>query len=602
MTLDDLKKQRRWVLWRLEPVNGKDTKVPYQPNGRKAMANNPASWSTHAECDAVVSRFSGVGVALGDGVIGVDYDKCCDAASGKFSPGSREIIIALDSYSEFSQSGEGAHTLCLAEFPEEYRGVNTGKKGDAIVRGMLDFKQIEIKGTGFYFVVTGRHLSKTPQDLMPRQEQINALCRRIAAISAPQSKPGLMIAGDEAEKYRKLMAGDFSDYGGDLSRADLGLLNILARKLNNDLYKITDAWLASPLYREKLERTDYRSVTILKAIKGEPIFDAGDDDVIEDDGVDEYVVDALTPRHEGWFPKGDQSLVGGASGSGKTYWVMTLLEKARLGTEVWGHNTKPRDYRVLMIDRGAPAMRRTLDRLGASAEARKRIIRVTGSQQMRGPVAVLTEAMEREPGVEVWFVEGIDMWIQGQGKMDAVAPVLDNLQRLAARRKVALIYSVGSSKEKSASGKNTERYHGRDVVFGSVAWARKAETVVIISLTDAEDDNSPRQYSVLVRNGMNEKFWMDFKDGELRLVARPEQQSTEPTKPPKASAMDIMHENCVTVFKPGDEVAYRKDLGARATFFRWRDQAIEDGILVCSGGVYYRGHTRPGKPLETETH
>jgi AAA domain len=586
VTIHELQQQRRWVLWRLETVNGKETKIPYQSDGRKAKANDPATWSTHAECMTVVSGFSGVGVVLGSGIVGVDFDKCCDAALGKFSPESREIVIGLDSYGEYSQSGEGAHVLCLADFPEEYRGINTGKKGDSIVRPMLDFKQIEIKGSGFYFVVTGRHLSKTPLELMPRQQQINALCKRIAGIA--HAKPGLAVAGNEEERFCKLMAGDFSDYAGDLSRADLGLCNILARRLNNDVWKIADAWMSSPLYRDKLERTDYRSSTILKAIKGEPIFDATDCDPVEDDGVDEYVVNALTPKHEGWFPKGDQSLVGGASGSGKTYWVMTLLEKVRLGAEVWGHKTQPRDYRVLMIDRGAPAMRRTLDRLGASPEARKRIIRVTGAQQARGPVAVLTESMEREPGVEVWFVEGLDMWIQGQGKMDAVAPVLDNLQRLAARRKVALIYSVGSSKEKSASGKNTERYHGRDVVFGSVAWARKAETVVIISLTDAEDDNSARQYSVLVRNGQNEKLWMEFTDGELRLVAKPEQQQAEV---PKASAMDIMHENCITVFKPGEQVVYRKGLGARATFFRWRDQAFSDGILVRSDGLYYRGHT-----------
>lgn len=588
MTLDELKLQRRWVLWRLETVNGKQTKVPYQPNGRKAMANNPATWSTHAECMAVASSFSGVGVVLGNGIIGVDFDKCCDAATGKFSPESRKIVIDLDSYGEYSQSGEGAHVLCCADMPEEYRGVNTGKKGDAIVRAMLDFKQIEIKGTGFYFVVTGRHLNKTPPDLMPRQTQINALCKRIAGIT--HAKPGLVIAGNEEERFCKLMAGDFSDYAGDLSRADLGLCNILARRLNNNFFRIDEAWLASPLYREKLlDRTDYRSATILKAIKGEPIFDASDGDPVEDDGVDEYVVNALTPKHEGWFPKRDQSVVGGASGSGKTYWIMTILEKARVGAEVWGHATKPRDYRVLMRDRGAGGMRRTLTRLGISEEAKKRVIRVTSAQRNRGPVAVLSELTEREPGVETWFIEGLDLWVPNASKMEVVGPILDDLQQLAARRNIALIYSVGSGKEKTMVGKETERYHGREVVFGSVAWGRACETVAIISKTNVEEEHCPRKYSVMVRNGDDEYFWMDFVDGELRMVPKPEHK-VEPEKPPKASAMDIMHENCTTVFKPGAKVIYRPNLGARATFFRWREQAYADGILVRSSGIYYLGH------------
>ena len=38
VSIQDLQKQRRWILWRLETVNGKQTKVPYQPNGRRAMA------------------------------------------------------------------------------------------------------------------------------------------------------------------------------------------------------------------------------------------------------------------------------------------------------------------------------------------------------------------------------------------------------------------------------------------------------------------------------------------------------------------------------------------------------------------------------------
>jgi len=38
-TISELKAQRRWVVWRLETVNKKLTKVPYQPKWRKAMAN-----------------------------------------------------------------------------------------------------------------------------------------------------------------------------------------------------------------------------------------------------------------------------------------------------------------------------------------------------------------------------------------------------------------------------------------------------------------------------------------------------------------------------------------------------------------------------------
>ena len=91
MTLEDLKLQKRWVCWRREAVKGKETKVPYQPNGKHAMTNNHATWHTHAECAAVSPL---VGVMLGNGIVGVDFDKCCDAFEGKFTPASREMVIA----------------------------------------------------------------------------------------------------------------------------------------------------------------------------------------------------------------------------------------------------------------------------------------------------------------------------------------------------------------------------------------------------------------------------------------------------------------------------------------------------------------------------
>jgi len=472
MTIAELKLQKRWVLWKLETVNGKQTKVPYQPNGRKAMANNPATWHTHAECAAVVSQFSGVGVTLGDGVFGIDIDKCCDAVTGKFTAESREIVIGLDSYGEYSPSGTGCHVFCLGDMPDKYRGVNTGKKGDSIVRAIPGCKQIELKATGFYFTFSARHLSKTPVELMARQERINELCDRVAAIPQSKASTGLVVPGDSEEKYRKLMAGDLSEFNGDYSRADLALCNILARKHNNNLFKIDEAWVASPLYRDKLQRDDYRSATIMKAIKGEPVFE-DEEEPIEDDGVDEYLVESRGAGHEGWFPAGDISLVGGSSGSGKTYWVMTLLEKVRQGAEVWGHKSTARDFRVLMHDRGAKGMRRTLNALGLSAEAKARVVRLTRKQQGLKPAEVLEACIERTPGVQAWFIEGLDMWFPDVLKMNIVAPLLDDLQRVATRRNVAVIATVGAPKEKTAAGKDSERYHGRDALFGSAALARK---------------------------------------------------------------------------------------------------------------------------------
>jgi primase-polymerase (primpol)-like protein len=107
LSIADLKLQRRWVLWRLEnTAKATPTKRPYQPDGHLASSIDPATWHTFAELEPLVSRFSGIGLVLGtvDGVSvwGVDIDKCCDVATGKFSPESRAVVIALDSRADFA--------------------------------------------------------------------------------------------------------------------------------------------------------------------------------------------------------------------------------------------------------------------------------------------------------------------------------------------------------------------------------------------------------------------------------------------------------------------------------------------------------------------
>jgi len=559
VTVAELKEECRWVLHR--------KKVPHRPDGRKAMPNNPATWSTYAECMAVVSQFDGIGIALGNGVFGVDIDKCADAVTGKFTAESRAVVIELDSYGEYSPSGTGCHVLGLGKLP----GPGIKKPFGA--------GAIEIKSDGFYFTFTARHLSKTPADLMERQAPITALYNRINRTPTRS----LTVAGDEDARFKKLWAGDMSDYGDDHSKADLALLGILARRFNNDIFKIDEEFSKSGLCREKwLTRSDYRSRSILKVIKGEPIFDT--EEPIEDDGVDEYLVDALGKGHEGWFPRGDVSLIGGSSGSGKTYWAMTLLERVRLGAEVWGHKTVARDYSVIMHDRGQKGMRRTLNALGLSTEAKHRVIRLSSKQQTLQPAEVLEAAIEKNPGAQAWFIEGLDMWFPNTIKMEIVAPIMDNLQRLATRRNVAVIATVGAPKEKTAEGKDTERYHGRDALFGSSALARKCETVVLISKTDVADENSPRQYSVLPRNGRAERFWMKWADGELTLVDQPPPK--EPgRKPVKAGLLKL---NILAQFKPGDRIVYSPLLGvSRGFYYDWLKVGVADGIVEHRAGAYW---------------
>ena len=577
MTIEELKAQRRWVLWRLQEVHGKMTKVPYRPSGRKAMANNPATWHTYDDCAVLASQFSGVGVVLGtvDNVTvwGVDIDGCCDAVNGKFTPESREIVIGLDSYGEYSPSGTGCHVLGIGTLP-----------GPGLKKPHPGCKAVEVKSNGYYFTFTGRHLSKTPAGLIERQDAVLALYDRVSKLGG--SKPdGLTVSipVSEEERYQKLMAGDMSDYYDDHSTADYALCIYLAKKHGCNAFKIDDVFRESKLYREKWERDDYREGTITRAImavakEAQAIFADTESDPMEDDGPTEYLVDALPePMQEGWFPKGEVSLIGGSSGAGKTSWAMPLLEKIRKGVDVFGHTAKPRDYRVLLHDRSKKAMQRTVKALGLSREAIERVIRLSTSQQSRPPAEILEAAIEREPGVECWFVEGLDLWITDPNKMEVVGPVIDGLQRIATRRDVAVLATVGSPKQRGKDNK----YFGRDALFGSAALARKVETVVLMQLHDENDPNSVRRCTVLPRNGRAETLFFEWQSEGLCLT-------TEPQAVPELRAIDKMEQRIFAAVQPGEEIKYQPGYGNRNLFYECKARLAKEGKVTRVNGKYYR--------------
>ena len=559
MTIEELKAQRRWVLWRLEKRDGKETKVPYQSSGYKADSTDPRTWQTYAEVALHAHRFSGVGVVLGtvDGVSvwGVDIDKCCDAQTGKFTPESRGIVIGLDSYSEFSPSGEGCHILGIGDL--------RGRKG--IKLPFPGAKAVELYDRGRYLTFTGRHLPKTPCDVLEREESVNALYDRVAA--AKPNTPGLTvsISVSESERLSRLMAGDMSLYHDDHSTADYALCCLLAKKHDCNAFKINAEFEKSGLYREKWDREDYRENTIARAIKAvareTPIL--FDDDGLAEDRELEYLVSS-------WFPKGEVSLIGAPSGAGKTSFGLNLLETLRNGREVWGHPAKARDYRVLSHDRSKRSIVSTVKSLGLPVdEVLPRVIRLTTKQQLANPADVFGVCLSANPGVEVWFIEGLDMWIPEMNKMDVVAPILDGLQRLATLHDVAVIATVGSPKQK---GK--DKYTGRDALFGSAALARKSETIVTVGWTDDDDPNSVRKVVVMPRTGQSETLFFTWLNGRFDLTKEPQVVVNVGT-----DANRSLTEMALAKFPENEPVKYVPSFGAERSFYRWREWAADNGLI-----------------------
>lgn len=587
LTIDALKAQRRWVLWRLETRDGKTTKVPYQRNGRKASSDDPTTWASYADVEALASQYSGVGVVLGtvDGVSvwGVDLDACCDASTGEWTTEAREIVIALDSYAEFSPSGTGAHILGIGN--GTLPGMGTDAKETGLKLPSPGCKAVEIYRKGRYLTFTGRHLRKTPSMLVERQSAVEELFRKVQAHKPKSHGLVLRVPVGEEARFAKLMAGDTSDYNEDHSAADFALCVLLAKKHACDAFAMDAEFCESGLYREKWDREDYKRRTITAAVlavaKETPIFRGLDgDEPMGEDAPLEFLVDGATGDSEGWFPLREISVIGGPSGVGKTTWGLLTLERIRAGLPVWGRTTIPRDYRVVMGDRSKASVRRSVRAMGLTDETLKRVIRLTSQQAITDPADVLDSLAEQTPGVPVWFIEGLDMWLPDSNKMQVVAPALDRLQRVAQRRSLCVLASVGAPKFK---GEEKDRYHGRDGLFGSAAWARKADTVVLLSLHEAKDPNSVRVCWVLPRDAKAERRFFTWKDGQFVECDEPTEDESE-----GQSSNHKILAVARQLFGLDESLTHTAALGcSRATYFRWLSWAKDHGLIHRSDKKWY---------------
>jgi hypothetical protein len=148
----------QWVAW--DDVGGR--KVPKSPHGGNAKSNDPSTWGSFedAASAAEANGFTGVGIELDGGLVGIDLDGCVH--DGKIDPWAQEIIDSVASYAELSPSGTGVHVLAYAD------PTRTGAIGRADHR-----RGIEVYNHGRYFTVTGRQVGSS--GIEDRTEEVSRL-------------------------------------------------------------------------------------------------------------------------------------------------------------------------------------------------------------------------------------------------------------------------------------------------------------------------------------------------------------------------------------------------------------------------------------------
>ena len=279
---DKLKRMKRWVCYKVETLdNGKKTKRPYNAlNGSWARVNDDLTWVSFntAITGCIKYHCDGLGFVLGEGIFGIDLDNHptetgeLEMTSEEFSALATEFINTLDSYAEFSQSGNGVHIICSGTLPAGARRRNC----------------VEMYDSNRFFaftgnVINGADIEERTKEIIPLWEKYVNINNFKAETHAPrrETPPELKMTDEEIiekavtsangdEFYAYYYDGNLALNGNDHSAADMSFCCKLAFWCNGDMEQMDRIFRNSALMRDKWDQyrgnKTYGQITLENAV------------------------------------------------------------------------------------------------------------------------------------------------------------------------------------------------------------------------------------------------------------------------------------------------------------------------------------------------
>lgn len=270
-TINDLKEMKIWLLWRRKVSGSRVAKVPCSATGKPCGVSDDyekdwVTWEVAQQARKLV-KADGLGFVIPKGMFFLDIDH-----RELNDPMVQEILALLNSYTEFSVSGEGIHIYGLCDVSQ--LPVSDGKLSkDYYTHHPDNGLELYIGGlTNRFSAYTGNAIQDLP--LSDCTEAIQTLLDRY--MRKPKEKSPLEKKAEQViqalrnqkngSKFSALFDQGQID-GTSHSEADAALCAVIAFRTGDDPALIDAVFRKSALYREKWEREDYRAQTIARGIE-----------------------------------------------------------------------------------------------------------------------------------------------------------------------------------------------------------------------------------------------------------------------------------------------------------------------------------------------
>ena len=535
-----MKDSATWVAWKYErDAKGKPTKPPsnVRTNGRThASTTDPNTWVSFAQAVEAAdplngSDYEGPGFVFKKDFQGSDLDGVVQTINGSqvISPFGLAVAKMVNSYVEFSPSRTGLHIIWESPIPLPKEG---RKKGNHNLGG-----EIYDKDSPRFFTVTGDKVPGISTDSISRITDPN----RIKLIH-------FLVLNTINERFTRLWTGAWQktvDAHGkpfpSQSEADLSLCHILVQGGFNTAETLDAAFRQSGLMRDEWEHKS--KYTVAKALGGkEPSTSSstsGTELVLTLPAVEiteandgDYVLaripDQSDETEDGWFPRGEVSLIGAPSGAGKTTTMYQMLLTQACTGNFLGHASFGLSFVVMGVDRGKPAHRRTMKRMRMRSDSIPfEGLALSHDFDAVQQIIIKIESYTAKSGAlpAIVLVEGVDMLVTKVNDIQCVSRFMNLLVQVAAQYHIAIIGTLGSPKIKIGQGYTCLR----DNVLGSGGWSRECETMIVIQFPQGSPAQTKgrRVMTVMPRNAKEEFFTLGFNRGQLEQVPDIKDDATE---------------------------------------------------------------------------
>jgi AAA domain len=191
---EELRAERAWCVWRFEDRQGKPTKIPIRPDGRAFRSNDSTTWCDFAEAVAALERggFAGLGRAVTAPYTGIDMDWKHLPEGAPPPEWLGRVLSLLDSWTEVSPSGRGAHVWI--------RGTWSGPRQTRFPGGSM--LEAYDSSSPRYFTTTGQTMLTSPATIRSgpeAQAALDQLAAELVKITAPKARAKGNGAGDGDE-------------------------------------------------------------------------------------------------------------------------------------------------------------------------------------------------------------------------------------------------------------------------------------------------------------------------------------------------------------------------------------------------------------------